>query len=169
MPMIAAKPLSLLLAATACAIVAGGLAAGPAGAQATGGSASAPAGAASGGAAAQPSAPAKAPDSLVILFDSGSAALRPEDRGVLDQASRLFREGNPIVMIVSGSTDGVGSPELNLRLSQQRAETVLRGLVARGIPADRFQILAKGETEPAVPAPKGTAEPQNRRVEIRWR
>ncbi len=161
--MIAARPLSALVAAAACVI-----AAGPAVAQATGG-ASPPAGAAPSGAAAQPSAAAKAPDSLVILFDSGSAALRPQDRAVLDQASRLFREGNPIVMIVSGSTDGVGAPEQNLRLSQQRAETVLRGLVARGIPADRFQMLAKGETEPAVPAPKGTAEPQNRRVEITWR
>ena len=50
-----------------------------------------------------------------------------------------------------------------------RADNVLQGLVSRGIPVERFQVLAKGETEPAVPAPDGTAEARNRRVEITWR
>jgi len=54
-------------------------------------------------------------------------------------------------------------------ISQQRAATVLRGLVARGIPAERFQLLAKGETDPVVPARQGVAQAENRRVEIRWR
>ena len=114
-------------------------------------------------------APAKAPDSLVLYFDSGSAAVSKEGQATLDQASRLYRDGKPIVMVVSGGADAVGSPAANLRLSQQRADAVLRGLIARGIPAERFQVLAKGETEPAVPATKGVAEPRNRRVEITWR
>jgi outer membrane protein OmpA-like peptidoglycan-associated protein len=120
-----------------------------------------------GGALAQ--APAKAPDSLVLYFDSGSTAVGKEGQATLDQASRLYRDGKPIVMVVSGGADAVGSPAANLRLSQQRADAVLRGLIARGIPAERFQVLAKGETEPAVPATKGVAEPRNRRVEITWR
>ncbi len=72
-------------------------------------------------------------------------------------------------MIVSGSTDAVGQPVENLLLSQRRATAVARGLVARGIPAERTQILAKGETNPVVPAQRGVAEAQNRRVEITWR
>jgi outer membrane protein OmpA-like peptidoglycan-associated protein len=72
-------------------------------------------------------------------------------------------------MVVCGGTDSTGSAAANLRLSQQRADNVLQGLVARGIPVERFQILAKGETEPAVPAPEGTPEARNRRVEITWR
>jgi outer membrane protein OmpA-like peptidoglycan-associated protein len=35
-------------------------------------------------------------------------------------------------------------------LSQKRATAVLRGLVAGGIPVERFQILAKGATERSV-------------------
>jgi outer membrane protein OmpA-like peptidoglycan-associated protein len=119
--------------------------------------------------AAMAQAPAKAPDSLVLYFDSGSATVGKEGLATLDQASRLYREGKPIVMVVSGSSDSVGTPAGNLRLSQQRADAVLRGLIARGIPAERFQVLAKGETEPSVPTAKGTAEPRNRRVEITWR
>jgi outer membrane protein OmpA-like peptidoglycan-associated protein len=114
-------------------------------------------------------AAARAPDSLSIYFDSGSAAITPQGLSVLDQAARTYRDGKPIVMVVSGGTDSTGSAAANLRLSQQRAEKVLQGLIARGIPVERFQILAKGETEPAVPAAEGTPEARNRRVEITWR
>ena len=108
-------------------------------------------------------------DSLSIYFDPGSAAVTPQGQTTLDQAARTYRDGKPIVMVVSGGTDSTGSAAANLRLSQQRADNVLQGLIARGIPVERFQILAKGETEPAVPAPEGTPEARNRRVEITWR
>ena len=106
---------------------------------------------------------------LVLLFNTGTSALDARNEAVLDQASRLYREGRPIIMIVSGSTDAVGQPAENLLLSQRRATAVVRGMIARGIPAERTQILAKGETNPAVPAQRGVPEPQNRRVEITWR
>ena len=114
-------------------------------------------------------APAKASDSLAVYFGPGSSAITPESQRVLDQAARTYREGKPIIMVVSGGSDSTGSPSANLRLSQIRADNVLQGLLARGIPVDRFQVLAKGETEPAVPTPEGTAEARNRRVEISWR
>ena len=117
--------------------------------------------------AAQP-AP-KAPDSLVLYFNLGSATVRPQDEALLDQASRLYRDGNPIVMVVAGGTDTVGAPEHNLLLSQQRADAVVRGLIARGIPAARFQLVAKGESEPAVATADDVANDSNRRVEITWR
>lgn len=106
---------------------------------------------------------------LVLLFPSGGDALDAQNLALLDKASRLYREGKPIIMVVSGSTDSVGESTSNLLLSQRRATAVLRGMLARGIPAERTQILAKGENNPAVAAPKGTAEAQNRRVEIAWR
>jgi outer membrane protein OmpA-like peptidoglycan-associated protein len=121
------------------------------------------------GSAMAQTAPAKAPDSLVLYFASGSNALSAESKATLDQASRLYRDGKPIVMVVSGSSDSVGNAAANLKLSQARADAVLQGLIARGIPAERFQVLAKGETEPAIQTAKGVAEPRNRRVEITWR
>lgn len=120
-------------------------------------------------ASAQTPAAGAAPASLAIFFETGSAAIRPQDVAVLDRASRVYTDGKPTVMILTATTDGVGSPLSNLRLSQQRAIAVVNQLVARGIPADRFQILAKGVTEPSVPDPAGTPEPQDRRVDIAWR
>lgn len=116
-----------------------------------------------------PTAPAKAPDSLSVYFDSGSAAINQKGDRALDQAARTYRDGKPIIMVVSGGSDATGSAAGNLKPSQDRADKVLQGLVARGIPIERFQVLAKGQTEPAVPDPEGTPEPANRRVEISWR
>jgi outer membrane protein OmpA-like peptidoglycan-associated protein len=99
----------------------------------------------------------------------GSSTIRGADNAVLDHASRAFNEGKPIVMILTGTADRTGDAAVNLDLLQRRAAAVLRGLIARGIPADRFQILAKGETELPVATNLGVAEAQNRRVEITWR
>jgi outer membrane protein OmpA-like peptidoglycan-associated protein len=114
-------------------------------------------------------AAAAAPAPLVLFFDMGSSTIRNADNAVLDHASRAFNEGKPIVMILTGTADRTGGAAVNLELSQRRAAAVLRGLIARGIPADRFQILAKGETELPIATNPGVAEAQNRRVEITWR
>jgi OOP family OmpA-OmpF porin len=85
-------------------------------------------------------------------------------------APRVFSTvGSVIVMIVSGSADATGSAANNLQLSQRRAQSVLKGLVSRGIPIERFQVLAKGGTDPAVPTPPGVGEERNRCVELTWR
>ena len=51
----------------------------------------------------------------------------------------------------------------------RRGDNVLKGLVSRGIPIERFQVLAKGGTDPAVSTPPGVAEERNRCVELTWR
>ena len=113
--------------------------------------------------------PTGAPASLVVLFEVGSSVLRRQDRATLDRAARAYNEGKPIVMILTGTSDRVGDAKQNLSLSQRRATAVLKGLLDRGIPADHFQVLAKGVTELPVPTQAGVAEDRNRSVEISWR
>lgn len=108
-------------------------------------------------------------DSLKILFATNSATVSADGNAVLDQASRLFRDGNPIVMIVAGGADTVGQADYNLQLSVRRAEAVAQGLTDRGIPADRLQVLGRGTSELPVPTDDETATPENRVVEISWR
>lgn len=109
------------------------------------------------------------PSDLKIYFDLGSSQIRADQGEALDTAARLFRDGNPIVMIVSGSADTVGGDLLNLNLSTQRAQTVAVALADRGIPASRLQITGLGNSELAVETPDGTAEQQNRTATITWR
>ena len=111
----------------------------------------------------------EAPESLKIYFPIGSAAVGTDQRDTLDQAARLFREGDPIVMIVAGGADTLGPPDTNLDLSLRRAAAVADGLAARGIPVDRLQVLGRGNSELPVETQDGVAERENRYVEISWR
>ena len=112
---------------------------------------------------------AQAPASLSVYFAYGSYKLTPKEEATLDEASRVFNDGNPIVMIITGMADATGAPGPNLLLSQKRADVVFQGLIARGLPPARFQLLAAGATASiAGKAPSG-ADPSFRKVEITWR
>jgi outer membrane protein OmpA-like peptidoglycan-associated protein len=77
---------------------------------------------------------------------------------------------------VSGHTDRLGAKDLNVRLSRQRAETVLEILKAEGLSAERYEALGKGPAEP-LPGVECAASmaradlieclAPNRRVEVR--
>lgn len=108
-------------------------------------------------------------ESLKVFFVTGSSEIATDQQDVLDQAARLFREGDPLVMIVSGVADTVGDPAKNLNLSLRRAQTVAEGLVNRGIPAARLQVLGRGNSELEVETQTGVAEDDNRIAEITWR
>ena len=111
----------------------------------------------------------EAPESLKIYFDTGSANIGADQTETLDTAARLFRDGNPIVMIVAGVADTVGSQDMNLTLSVERAEAVVRGLTDRGIPVGRLQVIGRGNSELEVETAADVAEPENRVAEITWR
>jgi OOP family OmpA-OmpF porin len=116
-----------------------------------------------------PAPAAQAPTSLSVYFDYGSYTLAPKEQATLDEASRIFNDGKPIVMIITGMADATGAPGPNLILSQKRADVVFQGLIARGLPPEHFQILAAGAT--ASLAGKAPAGPDQalRKVEITWR
>ena len=113
--------------------------------------------------------PGHAQDDLRVYFGSGSAQVAPDQADTLDQAARLFREGNPFVMILAGTADTVGVAERNLDLSLRRARAVADGLVARGIPVGRLQVLGRGNSELEVETGDGVANEENRVVVISWR
>lgn len=118
---------------------------------------------------AAPAAAQDDADSLKVYFASGSASIASDQSGTLDQAARLFREGSPFVMILSGGADTVGAAERNLDLSLSRARAVADALVARGIPVARLQVLGRGNSELEVATDPGIANRENRVVEITWR
>ena len=114
--------------------------------------------------AAPAAAPTKpADESVSIAFDEAAASLSPAANEQLDGAARLYRDARPEVMIVAGHTDKTGAEFSNLILSARRAESVKQGLVDRGVPADRLQVVAIGEAEPVPDVPP------SRSAVITWR
>lgn len=108
-------------------------------------------------------------NSLKVYFPSGSSRVQADQAATLDLAARTFRDGNPLVMVVSGGADTVGDPLENLDLSLRRASSVADGLVARGIPVTRLQVLGRGNSELRIQTEPGVPEEGNRVVEISWR
>ena len=116
-----------------------------------------------------PAPAAQAPAGLAVYFASGSTSLTPREQATLDEATRVFNDGKPLVMIITGMADATGAPGTNLLLSQKRADVVFQGLIARGLPPSRFQLLAKGATESLTNHEPTGADQAFRKVEITWR
>jgi outer membrane protein OmpA-like peptidoglycan-associated protein len=101
-----------------------------------------------------------------IRFDVGKATLRPESMGVLNEIYKMLSEHPEVNVSVEGHTDSDGDNAFNQKLSEDRAETVMKQLVSMGIPAERLTSKGFGESEPinTNATPEGKAE--NRRVEF---
>jgi outer membrane protein OmpA-like peptidoglycan-associated protein len=98
----------------------------------------------------------------------GSAAIAA---AVLEDARRRAKGGPVPRLTVIGYTDagptGAGAnPAWAQRLSLRRAQAVAARLAGAGIPPGRIAVSAAGAADPLLPAPAGTPEPANDRVEI---
>ena len=101
-----------------------------------------------------------------VSFNTNSAAIKPELRGVLDPfASSLHDDPNARIEII-GHTDSTGSPSVNNPLSEERAQSVRDYLAARGVAASRIQTAGRGEREPVADNGNDAGRARNRRVEI---
>ena len=101
-----------------------------------------------------------------IRFDVGKASLRPESMGVLNEIYKMLSEHPEVNVSIEGHTDSDGDTELNQKLSEDRAKTVMNQLISMGLSADRLTSKGFGESEPinTNATPEGKAE--NRRVEF---
>lgn len=103
-----------------------------------------------------------------VHFEFNSAKLTAADKDKLNViAARLKKDAANAQLKVTGYTDSVGSDAYNLKLSKERAQSVVEYLIASGIPRNQFASVAgAGESHPVASnhTPEGRA--QNRRTEI---
>ena len=85
-----------------------------------------------------------------IFYDFDKATLRPESKEALDQLVKLLEENPNVTIELSAHTDYRGSSEYNKRLSQRRAESVIRYLIEHGIAADRLTPVGYGKETPKI-------------------
>ncbi len=108
--------------------------------------------------------PEQEPVSYQVFFPLGSSMLGEQDKTALAAAARVYKTKPNARVTVTGFTDTVGSPELNMRLSQQRADAVKNVLVQNGVPAGSITTSASGESGMLVPTAAQVNEGRNRRV-----
>lgn len=106
-----------------------------------------------------------------VNFVTGSARLDAQSVRALNLVGAIVRrcvERAGLKAEIQGHTDAQGSDANNQLLSQQRAESVVDALVARGVPETGLTGVGYGETQPI--ADNGTAEGRaaNRRTTFKW-
>lgn len=103
-----------------------------------------------------------------IVFDFASAELLPRNAKLLELLARLLTETPSIKKIqIEGHTDATGDEAFNLQLSLDRAKTVEKALVARGVAAERLSTKGLGRTQPLSGNDTDEGRARNRRVEFR--
>jgi outer membrane protein OmpA-like peptidoglycan-associated protein len=102
-----------------------------------------------------------------VLFDTNSAELKPQAMVALEELKTAMIDPHPAGRItVEGHTDNVGGDADNQRLSEARAQAVVRWLTQHGVAASRITAQGLGETRPAYSNDTPAERAKNRRIEI---
>lgn len=109
-------------------------------------------------------------DLNAITFETGSAAIRPDQAPALSRLGRLMKsyiDANPReIFLIEGHTDAVGSAVSNLALSDRRAESVALAMTEYfDVPPENMVVQGYGEEFLKVPTQ--AAERENRRASVR--
>jgi outer membrane protein OmpA-like peptidoglycan-associated protein/Tol biopolymer transport system component len=101
-----------------------------------------------------------------IFFESGKATLSPQSRLELQKAIDLMKQNPSMIIEVGGHTDNVGDDTTNMKLSHDRAKSVLNYLVEGGIATQRVQAKGYGESNPIAINESEDGRTANRRTEF---
>ena len=101
-----------------------------------------------------------------VLFDTGSATLKPGAREKLARVAGILATHPDLHIEIEGHTDSVGGDDYNQRLSERRSEAVRAYLVQQRIPPTLVDAEGFGESRPVATNDTAAGRQQNRRVEL---
>jgi len=101
-----------------------------------------------------------------VLFQTGKYALSQDAQLKLAKLSGIIQAHPGLNLAIEGHTDTTGSADFNMKLSQQRADTVREFLVAQGLSPDTITAKGMGQDNPVADNSTAAGRKQNRRVEI---
>jgi OmpA-OmpF porin, OOP family len=102
-----------------------------------------------------------------IHFDTGKSEIKPESEANLGEIAKMLKSQPALKLSVVGHTDNVAAIDLNMRLSQARAEAVVQALVTKyRIAAGRLKAYGVGPLAPVASNDTDEGRAKNRRVEL---
>jgi len=101
-----------------------------------------------------------------IQFRVGSADLKRSARPILDKAARALQRYPDLNVAIEGHASSEGDDDSNMRLSQDRVETVREYLINKGVDPERLTARGYGETRPIADNATEEGRSANRRVEF---
>ncbi len=102
-----------------------------------------------------------------IFFATAKSKLSKESFPELDRIAITMEENKTLTIELGGHTDDVGGDDFNLKLSQDRADSVREYLIGKGIEPDRVASKGYGETKPVAKNDTPQGQQLNRRVEFK--
>lgn len=103
-----------------------------------------------------------------IQFETGKDVIKSNSFRILNDVVRVMEENPEYSLSIFGHTDNVGADDMNMTLSQKRAESVKRYLLEKGVPESRIvEVKGFGETSPVATNDTADGRAQNRRVEFK--
>lgn len=102
-----------------------------------------------------------------VNFEYNSARLTAESRPVLDEVAADLKKYPQLQVELQGHTDSIGSDAFNLRLSDQRAQSVREYLLSKGVGTRQLEAKGYGESQPVADNKTETGRAENRRVVMR--
>lgn len=104
--------------------------------------------------------------SYQIQFETGSAVIKPESYKLLDEILQSSVVAEGLKVGVYGHTDNVGGAQSNLKLSEDRANSVKSYLLSKGLAAERIESKGFGPDKPIADNTTAAGKAKNRRVQI---
>lgn len=101
-----------------------------------------------------------------VTFDSNASQLKPAGANTLSGVAMVLKEYEDTRVHIIGHTDSSGSRELNMRLSEQRAESVGTALITMGVDASRLSMSGVGPDQPVASNSTAAGKAQNRLVTL---
>ena len=102
-----------------------------------------------------------------VQFDTNKATIKKVSDALLDEVGQVLREHPELLKLeVQGHTDSKGAPKLNQKLSQDRAESVKKALIKRGIGEGRLVPKGYGQDKPIADNNTDEGRAKNRRVQF---
>jgi outer membrane protein OmpA-like peptidoglycan-associated protein len=102
-----------------------------------------------------------------LIFEVGKSRIDPESNSELDILVNMMAENPKMIIQLEGHTDFLGDAKANMKLSQQRVESVKDYVAAKGIVRSRVKTKAFGGNQPISRDNTPEAHRLNRRVEVR--
>ena len=104
-----------------------------------------------------------------VTFATNSANITSEFYAPLNDLARSFQQYDQNTIEIVGHTDSTGSRQLNLNLSQRRAQSVADYLSSQGVNRGRMSVHGAGPDQPIASNSTAQGRQDNRRVEINLR
>ncbi|MGA2833053.1 MAG: OmpA family protein [Terracidiphilus sp.] len=101
-----------------------------------------------------------------VLFDTGQYSLKPGAREKLAKVAGILISYPGLNIQVGGYTDNVGGDDMNQKLSENRADSVLNYLVQQGVTTNSVSASGFGNTSPVASNDTSSGRQENRRVEL---